>query len=101
MGIYSDGSYGVSKDVMYSFPVAIQNGQWKIAEVPLLAILLGLCTLFLQVSLLAFSIHLINQFSSFIVFQGLSIDDFARAKMDLTAKELCEERDEALKVCEA
>ncbi|CAG0883277.1 unnamed protein product [Darwinula stevensoni] len=64
MGIYSDGSYGVAKDVMYSFPVTIQNGQWKIV-------------------------------------QGLPVDDFARAKMDLTAKELCEERDDALKVCEA
>lgn len=35
------------------------------------------------------------------IVQGLSIDDFARDKLNLTGKELCEERDEAMAVCEA
>lgn len=29
MGVVSDGSYGTPKDIVYSFPVQIQNGQWK------------------------------------------------------------------------
>jgi len=33
------------------------------------------------------------------IVQGLPIDDFAREKMDATAKELCEERDDANAVC--
>jgi len=35
------------------------------------------------------------------IVQGLSINEFARAKMDATGKELCEERDEAMAVCAA
>merc|ERR1711874_593952 len=35
------------------------------------------------------------------IVQGLEIDDFAKGKLDLTGKELCEERDEALAVCSA
>lgn len=62
MGVVSDGSYGTPKDIVYSFPVQIQNGQWKI-------------------------------------FQGLTIDDFARGKLDATAKELLEEKEEAMSVC--
>ena len=34
------------------------------------------------------------------LFKGLSIDDFARNKLDATGKELCEERDDALSVCQ-
>jgi len=34
------------------------------------------------------------------IVQGLEIDDFAREKMDATAKELEQERDEALAVCQ-
>lgn len=34
------------------------------------------------------------------MFQDLPIDDFAREKMDLTAKELCEERDDAIAACQ-
>lgn len=63
MGVVSDGSYGIEKGLMYSFPVTIKDRQWTIV-------------------------------------QGLSIDDFARSKMDATMKELQEERDVALKVCE-
>lgn len=62
MGVVSDGSYGTPKDVVYSFPVQIQNGQWKIV-------------------------------------QGLSVDDFARGKLDATGKELLEEKEEAMSVC--
>lgn len=32
--------------------------------------------------------------------QGLPIEDFARSKLDLTGKELMEEREEALAVCQ-
>ncbi|EDV98880.1 malate dehydrogenase, cytoplasmic [Drosophila grimshawi] len=30
MGVFSDGSYGSPKDVIFSFPVEIKNKQWKI-----------------------------------------------------------------------
>lgn len=62
MGVVSDGSYGTPKDIVFSFPVTIQNGQWKIV-------------------------------------QGLTVDDFARGKLDATAKELLEEKEEAMAVC--
>jgi malate dehydrogenase len=55
MGIASDGSYGIPKDVMYGFPVTTANGQ-------------------------------------FTIVQGLPIDDFSRERMNLTLKELEEER---------
>ncbi|KAF2356274.1 Malate dehydrogenase type 2 [Trinorchestia longiramus] len=35
------------------------------------------------------------------IVQGLPIDDFAKAKLEATGKELCEERDDALEVCAA
>ena len=63
MVVVSDGSYGVEKGLMYSFPVNIKDHKWSVV-------------------------------------QGLDIDDFSRQKMDLTMKELQEERDEALKVCQ-
>lgn len=56
MGIYSDGSYGIQKGLIYSFPVKCSGGDWKIE-------------------------------------QGLSINDFSRAKMAATETELAEERD--------
>jgi malate dehydrogenase len=56
MGVYSDGSYGIDKGLIYSFPVTCKNGDWQIV-------------------------------------QGLSINDFSRAKMQATEKELQEERD--------
>jgi malate dehydrogenase len=64
MGVISDGSYNVPKDLIYSFPVEIKNKQWSIV-------------------------------------QGLKVDDFARGKLDATAKELQEEKDEAMAVCSA
>lgn len=64
MGVLSDGSYGIPKDLIFSFPVEVQNKQWKIV-------------------------------------QGLKLDDFARSKLDITTKELLEEKSEAMAVCEA
>ena len=62
MGVFSDGSYGTPKGVMFSFPVTIRDGKWSIV-------------------------------------QGLSISAFAKEKLDITAKELLEEKGEAMKVC--
>lgn len=56
MGVYSDGSYGIEKGLIYSFPVVCKNGDWEIV-------------------------------------QGLEINEFSRAKMQATEKELQEERD--------
>ena len=60
MGVMSDGSYGIPKDIIYSFPVRIKSDR------------------------------------SYEIVQDLSISDFAREKMDFTAKELIEERDAAV-----
>ena len=57
MGILSDGSYGIAKGVIFSYPVTCAAGDWRIVE-------------------------------------GLSVDDFSRAKLDITEAELVEERDE-------
>ncbi|KAJ9594322.1 hypothetical protein L9F63_014239, partial [Diploptera punctata] len=32
MGVISDGSYGAPQDVIFSFPVTIQNKEWKIVQ---------------------------------------------------------------------
>ena len=56
MAIPSDGSYGIDEGVIYSYPVEIKDGQYKIV-------------------------------------QGLDVNEFSRAKMDATDKELREERD--------
>jgi len=32
MGVYSDGSYGIAKGLIYSFPVTCQGGDWKIVQ---------------------------------------------------------------------
>lgn len=56
MAIYSDGSYGIEKGLIYSFPCVCKNGDWEIV-------------------------------------QGLEINEFSRAKMQATEKELSEERD--------
>jgi malate dehydrogenase len=55
MGIASDGSYGIPKDVMYGFPVTTDKGRYTMV-------------------------------------QGLPIDDFSRERMNVTLKELEEER---------
>ena len=36
-----------------------------------------------------------------ILFQGIEMSDFAKQKLEVTGKELLEEKDEALQVCEA
>jgi len=56
MAVYSDGSYGIDKGLIYSFPVRCKNGDWEIV-------------------------------------QGLEVNEFSRAKMQATEKELQEERD--------
>lgn len=56
MGVYSDGSYGIEKGLIYSFPCVCKNGDWEIV-------------------------------------QGVSVNDFSRARMQATEKELQEERD--------
>ena len=32
MGVYSDGSYGVDKGLIYSYPVTCSGGDWKIVQ---------------------------------------------------------------------
>jgi malate dehydrogenase len=32
MGVYSDGSYGITEGLIYSFPVTCQNGDWSIVQ---------------------------------------------------------------------
>lgn len=32
MGVFSDGSYGAPKDVVYSFPVKCKDGEWSIVQ---------------------------------------------------------------------
>jgi malate dehydrogenase len=56
MGVYSDGSYGIAKGLIYSFPCVCRNGDWRIV-------------------------------------QDAAINDFSRARMQATEKELAEERD--------
>ncbi|HKT31407.1 MAG TPA: malate dehydrogenase [Gammaproteobacteria bacterium] len=56
MGVPSDGSYGISKGIIYGFPVVCAKGQWKIVK-------------------------------------GLKPNDFSRARMQATEKELLEERE--------
>jgi malate/lactate dehydrogenase len=32
MGVYSDGSYGVPTDLIFSFPVTCKKGNWEIVQ---------------------------------------------------------------------
>lgn len=64
MGVLSDGSYGVPKDLIFSFPCTVKNGKWSIV-------------------------------------QGLTVEDFGKEKLAITAKELEEEKAEAVVVCSA
>ena len=32
MAVYSNGEYGAPSDVVFSFPVTCQSGEWKIVE---------------------------------------------------------------------
>jgi len=56
MGVASDGSYGIPKEIIYGVPVTCSSGRYERIT-------------------------------------GLPIDEFSRAKMDATLKELLEERD--------
>ncbi|XP_068085401.1 malate dehydrogenase, cytoplasmic [Anabrus simplex] len=62
LGVISDGSYGMPKDIVFSFPVTIKNKQWNIVK-------------------------------------NLNVSAFAQEKLALSAKELEDERDEALAIC--
>lgn len=62
MAVPSDGSYGIPEGLIFSFPVTIENGEWKIV-------------------------------------QGLELNDFAKQKIEVTTKELVDERDDALAAC--
>lgn len=86
MAVFSDGSYNTPAGVMFSFPVRCNDRQWEIVQV---------CHLCYKCSILSVDIsqHIVS-------FQGLNLDDFARGKLELTSKELVEERDEALAVCQ-
>ena len=55
MAIPSDGSYGISEGIIYSFPVTCQNGVYSIV-------------------------------------QNLEIDDFSKESMEITEKELLDEK---------
>ena len=63
MGVPSDGSYGVEKGLIFSFPVSIKPG------------------------------------GAYTIAQGLTMDNFAKQKMEATQLELIEERDQALEAC--
>ena len=32
MGVYSDGSYGITKGLIYSFPCVCKDGDWEIVQ---------------------------------------------------------------------
>jgi len=55
MAVTAEGSYGVSDEIIYSYPVTCKDGKWTIV-------------------------------------QGLTVSDWAREKMEITRKELVEER---------
>ena len=56
MGVCSDGSYGIQKGLIFSFPCTCRDGDWQIV-------------------------------------QGAAVNDFSRARLQATEKELAEERD--------
>ena len=64
MGVTSDGSYGIEKGLIYSFPVDIKPDH------------------------------------TYTIVGGLTVDNFARSKLDATMAELIEERDSALEACQ-
>jgi len=48
-----------------------------------------------------FSFPITTNGGQWSIVQGLELSDFAKEKLELTGKELCEERDEAMAVCQA
>ncbi|CAI5987704.1 unnamed protein product [Closterium sp. NIES-65] len=83
MGVISDGSYGVPKDIIYSFPVTCKDGEWTIVQVVTFTTVVSL-----------YQSVLVN-------LAGLSIDANSRAKMDATAAELVEEKELAYECLKA
>lgn len=59
MAVMSKGEYGAPKDIIFSFPVTISKGEWKIVE-------------------------------------GLKLSDFSKQRIEITGKELLEEKSMAL-----
>ena len=84
MAVFSDGSYNTPKGVMFSFPVRCSAGKWEIVQV----------LIFPSTSLQKYIKHILW------LFKGLTIDEFAAGKLEVTGKELMEEREEALDVCQ-
>lgn len=119
MGVYSSGnSYGVSDDLMYSFPVTIKV--WRLGVRPHFHVLYARCSMVFLVCryrrLRRYSdsvravkklvghakfwsdVPLANspQNKTWKIVNNLAINDFSRGKMDATATELVEERDTAI-----
>lgn len=84
MGVCSDGSYGIEPGLMYSFPVTCRNGQWSIVQ--------GIYAFPFVLVKVEVKLSLHHQRYVFRIFVGLKIDEFSRARMDATAKELVEEK---------
>jgi len=61
MAVLANGAYGIKDEIIYSYPVTISNGHWKIVD-------------------------------------GLTVSDWAREKMEITRKELVEERQMAFEI---
>lgn len=91
MGVYSDGSYNVPAGLIYSFPVTCANGDWKIVQGKDVQ-------LFQHATWVSFKLIYIHQYkfqcqlTFYLLLLGLSIDEFSRKKLDLTAEELSEEK---------
>ncbi|CAJ0577258.1 unnamed protein product, partial [Mesorhabditis spiculigera] len=83
-------------DHIRDWHVGTQQGQWVSMAVPSdgsYGVPEGL--------IFSFPVEICPQSKKWKIVQGLELDDFAKQKIDVTTKELLEERDEALKACEA
>jgi malate dehydrogenase len=79
MGVVSDGSYGISKGLVYSYPVKTGHSHSAHGGHG--------------------HDHGHDHGATYEIVQGLSISDFAKGKMQATEKELLEERDIAEGIC--
>ena len=115
MAVVSDGSYGIPKGIVFSFPVTCKAGEYKIQQ-GLKVSLVQLCLTFFD------NIYLKNGFSfingrgvflskliqfhfqskvwsmgfSNICFIRFQYDEFIQKKIDVTTQELLDEKDMAL-----
>jgi hypothetical protein len=55
MGVISDGSYGAPTDIIFSFPVTIENKEWKIVQVGHVCCIVPFFLLFLNTCSMALS----------------------------------------------